>query len=232
MIDHPRQMQEQTVVNHRGPCRKMMITQRSQKKFQKENQVEHQGRGNSFNYFTTKARHAGLYAATMTKKKRNVRHFKDCNSVATRNKRKKKLENKLSKLEQQLKMLRMAEQIDTWCKEQAGSNATILRNHCPVSLKTRQQDQEVRNRYKRQVEAERKERSAKNFARGNANPVVPLDTFTNVSFNSMNSNNNIDKIRKASKPIRNTRSRIVQNELYRAQKTSKPKVPREISEVL
>ena len=217
MTDHPRQMQEQIVVNHRGPCRKMMINQRSQKRFQKENQVEHQGRGNSFNYFTTKARHAGLYAATMTKKKRNVRHFKDCNSVATRSKRKKKLQNKLSKLEHQLNMLRMEEQIDTWCKEQAGSNVTILK---PVSLKTRQQDQERKNRYRRQVEAERKEISAKNFARGNANPIVPLDTFTNVCIDSMNSNNNIDKIRKASKPIRNTRSRIVQNELYRAQNTS------------
>ena len=221
MTDHPRQMQEETVVNHRGPCRKMMITQRSQKRFQKENKMEHQGRGNSFNYFTTKARHAGLYAATMTKKKRNVRHFRNCNSVATRSKRKKQIQSKLSKLvEHQLKMLRMEDQINTWCKEKAGSNITILTNNCPVSLKTRQEDQKRNNRYKRQVEAERKERSAKNFAHGNANPIVPLDTFTNVCIDSMNSNNNIAKIRRASKPIHNTRSRIVQNELYQAQNTS------------
>jgi hypothetical protein len=141
-------MQEESIVNHHGPCWKMMITKQSQKSFQKENNMEHQGRSNSFNYFTTKAYHAGLYAATMTKKKRNEKHFRNCNSVATRSKRKKQLQSKLSKIEHQLKMLRMEDHIDKWCTEQAVSNTTSLANNRPVSLKTRQENQERNKRYR------------------------------------------------------------------------------------
>jgi hypothetical protein len=51
-----------------------MITKKSQERFQRNNKME-QGRSNSFNSFTTKARHTGLYAAKMTKKKRRVHAY-------------------------------------------------------------------------------------------------------------------------------------------------------------